>query len=182
MAKRIGSLRLEAEAELAKLSGIFEKAIDGAFGDISDELKNQIERNVYDKWPNVKEYQRRWDRGGLLDVNRYFTYSPFSIGTNGNNIHASVELEYAPSGDQWQWEEPAEENEFIHRVESGEGYEWKTYDPPQRPFWRPFVYSMEGRSKIADAIDSELASRLKDFDYEGGVSIELQRGDGDYSY
>lgn len=182
MAKRIGSLRLEAEAELTKLSGIFEEAIAGAFGAISDELKSQIERNVYDKWPNVKEYQRRWDSGGLLDVKSYLTYSPLDCGDNGNNIHASVELEYSPSGDHPQWEESAEENEFIHRVESGEGYEWKTYDPPQRPFWRPFVYSMEGRSKIADAIDGELASRLKDFDYEGGVSIELQRGDGDYSY
>ena len=182
MAKRIGSLRLEAEAELAKLSGIFEKAIAGAFGDISDELETQITRNVYKAWPKPKKYKRRYDRGGLLDVNRYLTYSPVSRGDNGNNIHARVELEYAPSGDQWQWEEPAEENEFIHRVESGTGYEWKTYDPPQRPFWRPFVYSMEGQSKIADAIDRELASRLKDFDYEGGVSIELQRGDGDYSY
>jgi hypothetical protein len=38
VAKVIGSLRNEAEAELSKLPGLFEKAIAGDFREISEEL------------------------------------------------------------------------------------------------------------------------------------------------
>ena len=183
MAKVIGSLRNEAEAELSKLPGLFEKAIAGAFREISEELHKQIRENVYDKWPEApKEYERREEDSGLADVQRYFTYSPLDSGDFGT-IGASVELSYEPSGLQHQWENPARDpNEFIHRVESGTGYEWQTYDPPERPFWRPFVESMEGTSKVAGAINSQLAEILSDYDYSGSASIELQNGDGDYSY
>lgn len=184
MAKVIGSLRKEAEDELAKLPDLFEQSIAGAFREISEELQNQIYENVYQKWPEApKKYERREKDSGLADVQRYFTYSPIGEDRGGTSLGASVELSYEPSGLQHQWANPARDpNEFIHRVESGTGYEWQTYDPPERPFWRPFVQSMEGLSKVARAINQELAMRLKDYDYEGSVSIELQPGDGDYSY
>lgn len=179
MAKLEGSLVEEAKTQLKSLAGIFSLAIEGAFPDFSDELIKQIEQNVYNKWPEPTEYERRTDNGGLIDP-RYIKLIDETVGQEGR-ISASGDISYEPSGQQWQWQYPEDGDELIDRIESGVGYEWRTYDPPQRPFWRPFVESMYGRSWASAAIDRELAKYLKSEGYEGIATIEPEPGDGDYS-
>ena len=188
MAKIEGDLKREAAVQLQGLSYVFEMAINNAFGDIADELKRQIQENVYNKWfappDEPLEYERRYEDGGIIDVGRYFTMSGLSheLGGPDKDISVSYEFSYEPSGQQWQWENPLDENELIHRIESGSGYEWKTYDPPQRPFWKPFVESWYQQGAVSNALESALRKLLQGEGYDGPVTIEYQHGDGDYSY
>lgn len=186
MAQLIGDLKQEAANQLRGLSYVFEVAVEKSFGAISDELQKQIEENVYGKWPEApKDYERRYDNRGIIDMRRYFTMSELSSERGGPNLPVSVsyEFDYEPDGFQKQWEFPAQDgNELIHRIESGTGYEWKTYDPPQRPFWWPFISSWYQSGAVSNALDGALSTLLAGNGYEGPINIQYQHGDGDYSY
>lgn len=180
MAEIKGSLEQEARTQLKGLASIFAIALETVADDLAEELRKQIYENVYDKWPEPAVYVRRYEAGGIADTKHNFWMAAPEI-ESGQTVSASAEFSYEPNG-EWMWREPRNENPLIQRIESGEDYEWGTYDPPQRPFWKPFVESLYGRSKIAVEIDSILARYLKADGYEGIATIEHEPGDGDYSY
>lgn len=147
---------------------VLERALRSVAKDAKEALMRHIREDVYDKW-NPKYYERRYTgSGGLLSM--YAGLTEFVSS-------GSMRLEYLPSGEQYQWENPANNDELIRRIETGRGYEWRKHPGP-RPFWNNFVDEMVDR-QFADSFDRSMEQQLGE-DYIGGTTVEREPIDGVY--
>lgn len=154
---------------LNELKNTVTPALESAMNDVLAESKSilasHVQKDVYDKW-TPSTYQRS---GELKDI---------ESTTRGSYADAqTMRLEYEPSGESEQWQNPLNDNDLIRRIESGSGYEWYPH-PGARPFWRNFVNEMI-ESGFASAFDNAMFFKFGS-DYEGATSVERESVDGDY--
>lgn len=149
------------------------------------DLKDHIQNDVYNKWEEG-EYVRRKENGGIIDVNRYATALPGDkdfLAMDGNLEYNAV-LTYLPKGDSPQWEEPADGDELIARIESqNPPYELPKH-PGNRPFWRYFMQDMVLDGILAEHFAERLnaengAGALFDKGVISRSDIEKDSSDGD---
>ncbi len=121
------------DEDMAALEQRFKAALAGAMPtlreDLSQCLFEHVQGDVYEKF-DPKEYIRRGEYGGLADI-------------DGNTEFAvtedSVSMDYQPSGESEQVENPLNGDALIGRIEHLEPpYDW-TRRPPPRPFFENFV-------------------------------------------
>ena len=126
------------DADFEKIKQQFNAALGQAYGYLENGmaacLVEHIGNDVYLAYPEPEVYVRRWRKnGGLLDLDS-------NLKKGGAADEARIE--YDPSGYSPQWENPADGDELIRRIESkNPQYEWKK-DMPARPFFQNFVYEM----------------------------------------
>lgn len=126
-------------------------------------LLDHVGSDVYAKW-HPTTYHRTY---ALQDMS--------SIIVNPSSLRLFIS--YEPSGASDQWENPANNNALIGRIESGSGYEWRKHPGP-RPFWQNFVNEMID-SYIGPTFDASMAATLGDM-YEGNSEVSRDGDDGAY--
>lgn len=168
----------ELEKAIADLAPIVQSAMEDVGQDAKHLLEEHIQADVYDQF-DPHQYNRRYGDGGIIDTDSN-TRIPYALAqSQGSRLKGLMTLRYTPSGDSYQWENPANGDELIGRIESGSGYEWSRRPGP-RPFWQKFVNELTDGQAFAHAFDNAMAMRLG-ADYEGSSVVERESGDGEYN-
>ncbi len=153
-------------------------ALDGVAAEAKDALFRHISDDVYKKW-SPSEYVRRYEDGGLIDFSITPTITGPASEIRGKKFASVFEMRYKPDGQSEQWRAPADGDALIHRIESGNGYEWGKHPGP-RPFWTNFVNEMIDQNQFADSFLRNMA--LLGETVEGTAEVIRTDGDGDYDY
>lgn len=124
------------DEDLAALEQRFRAALAASLPTLKEEMATclfeHVQGDVYEKF-DPKEYIRRGEYGGLADIdgNTQFTVS-----------EDSVSMDYQPSGESEQVENPLDGDALIGRIEHLDPpYDW-TRRPPARPFFENFLTEM----------------------------------------
>lgn len=156
------------EDDLKKIEERFYAALGKAYGVLEDDMEaclgEHIAEDVYDAYPDPTVYERRKDKGGLLDFDS-------NLKKGGSSDEAKIE--YEPSGESEQWYHPVDGDELIRRIESrNPQYEW-VKDMPERPFFQNFVAEMieGGRAEmtlvdVMNGLDKDLGVTSYDYGVE----------------
>ena len=161
------SIGEEYRKHISKLANAIRASSLHAVQRAMTDLKDHIQHDVYDKWEPA-EYERRGESGGIIDVGRYSTtFLRDDILDMVGNLECTAVLEYLPRGDSPQWEEPANFDELISRIESqNPEYEMKKH-PGNRPFWRNFM-----QDEVLDGILAEHFSERLFAENGGGILFD----------
>lgn len=161
------------DEDMAAMERRFAAALTGALPALKDDmaqcLAEHIQNDVYNKFTPT-EYQRRGDDGGLADIEGN---AAFVLGAD------SVAMDYQPSGESEQVENPLNGDALIGRIEHlNPEYDW-TRKPPARPFFENFVTELieGGRAELT------LTEAMNRQDGALGVEANGYAGrDGDEGY
>lgn len=161
------------DEDMAAIEQRFAAALTGALPALKDEmaqcLAEHVQKDVYDRFTPT-EYQRRGDDGGLADIEGN---AAFTVGED------SVAMDYQPSGESEQVENPLNGDALIGRIEHlNPEYDW-TRKPPARPFFENFVTELIEGGRAEETLVRAMNAR------DGGLFIEANGyagRDGDEGY
>lgn len=192
----LGSIDRDFEEFRKTLNAQLNAAVESLEAPLKDDLKHHVETDVYQAYPNPKEYPRRRDNPefgtpliDMGDINTYFGKlgrEPgiiFRYTPTGSHSGTTKDLDpyskyYNADNPRPLKPEPVHGDDLIRRIETGRGYDWDVY-PGKRPFWTNFVdeelegllaQHFETGMRIAGVTDLVI----------GWDDVKRESGDGEY--
>ena len=195
------NLEYDVGMAIGEIENNLTPVLENVGAELINDLQKHIERDVYAKYSPIS-YPRRRDfpRFGtpLTSIKNFSTKVSNELNT------ATLEFDYSPDGthkgqkkDALDYDEEIDEKRnggktgnrplkpnpvhgdaLIRRIETGEGYDWKS-DVPARPFWDKFITQEMQGGGIRRYFNTYMSNqKLTSYDYE----YKSQRGDFTYDY